>query len=113
LKGKIIVMEFWIKNCGYCIAAFNSLKELQTKYGDEIEILSINAYDKNEDIAFFYTRENPVYKMLYNGNSVAKKLGINSYPTVLIIDTHGPVLYSSTGFNKEKIEAIITQTMLH
>ena len=100
-------MEFWIKNCGYCMQAFPEIRELQKKYGDKIEILSINAYDKKEEIDFFYKREKPAYKMLYSGEKLAESLGIYSYPTTLILDGSGKVIYSSAGFDKVAIEQII------
>lgn len=107
VSGKIIIMEFWIKNCGYCMQAFPEIRELQKKYGDKIEILSINAYDKKEEIDFFYKREKPAYKMLYSGEKLAESLGIYSYPTTLILDGSGKVIYSSAGFDKVAIEQII------
>lgn len=108
-KGKMVMMEFWIKNCGYCMQAFPEIKELQAKYGAQIEILSINAYEKKEEIDFFYKREKPTYKMLYNGEKLAESLGIYAYPSTIIIDGSGKVIYSSGGFNKESIEKIIKE----
>ncbi|RYG09533.1 MAG: TlpA family protein disulfide reductase [Chitinophagaceae bacterium] len=110
-KGKLVMMEFWIKNCGYCMEAFPHLKELQAKYGKQIEILSINAYEKKNEIDFFYKREKPVYKMLYNGEKLAESLGIYAYPATLIVDETGKVIYSSSGFDKEAVEKIIKENL--
>ena len=104
-------MEFWIKNCGYCMQAFPEIRELQKKYGDKIEILSINAYDKKEEIDFFYKREKPAYKMLYNGEKLAESLGIYAYPATLIIDGSGKVIYASSGFDKAAVEKIIKENI--
>ncbi|RYG54656.1 MAG: TlpA family protein disulfide reductase [Chitinophagaceae bacterium] len=106
-KGKKILMEFWIKNCGYCMAAFPHMKDLQQKYGNGVEIVSLNAYETPEEIDFFYKREKPAYKMLYNAEKLANQLGIYSYPSVLIVNEAGKVIYSKSGFNKEEIEAVL------
>lgn len=106
-KGKITLLEFWIKNCGYCMSAFPEIKALQEKYGEKIAVLSINAYEEKEDIAFFYDREKPAYKMLYDGEGFAESLGIYGYPAAILIDQTGKVAYTSSGFNKEKVEEAI------
>ncbi|MFC7523225.1 TlpA family protein disulfide reductase [Parapedobacter sp. GCM10030251] len=110
-KGKMILVEFWIKNCGYCLAAFPELKALQEKYGKQIEILSINAYEAKDDVTFFYNRESPAYRMLYDGQALADKIGIYGYPTIILVDRAGKVAYVSLGFNTEKIEAAIKKAL--
>lgn len=107
LNGKIVLMEFWIKNCGYCMLAFPEIKELQEKYGKKIEIVSVNAYDKKAEIDFFYNREKPKYQMLYNGEKLANSLGIYAYPASIILDKSGKVIYTSSGFDKEGIEKFL------
>ncbi len=108
VKGKLILLDFWIKNCGPCMESFPVLKQLQAKYGsDRFQLISINAYDKKQEIDFFYKREKPNYKMLYNGSAFAKSLGIYAYPTVILMDSFGKVIYLDSGFDHEKIEALI------
>jgi len=108
IKGKLILLDFWIKNCGPCMESFPVLKQLQAKYGsNKFELISINAYDKKQEVDFFYKREKPNYKMLYNGSAFAKSLGIYAYPTVILIDAMGKVLYSSNGFDHAMIETLI------
>lgn len=107
LKGKKVMMEFWIKNCGYCMMAFPEMKTLQAKFGKELEVLSVNAYDDKKEIDFFYKREKPAYKMLYNGEKLANDLGIYAYPAVVILDEAGKVVYSHLGFNRQEIETVL------
>jgi thiol-disulfide isomerase/thioredoxin len=95
LKGKLVLFDFWIKNCGPCIESFPVLQQLQKKYGgDKFQLVSINAYDKKGDIGFIYKREKPLYKMLYNGATMAKELGVSYYPTVILVDKTGKVIYA-------------------
>ena len=111
LNGKVVLIEFWIKNCSYCMLAFPEIKELQEKYGKKLEIISINAYEKKEEIDFFYKREKPAYQMLYNGEKFANGLGIYAYPASIILDKNGKVIYTSQGFNKEKIEQLLNEIL--
>lgn len=111
LKGKIVLMEFWIKNCGYCMEAFPKMKELQKKYGKQIEILSVNAYEKKEEIDFFYQREKPAYTMLYNGEKLANSLGIYAYPTVVLLDRTGKIISVMEGVDQEQVEKAIKKAL--
>ena len=111
-EGKIVVMDFWIKNCGPCMESFPKLKALQNKYGKEkFQLLSINSYDDKKDVEFFFTREKPDYLMLYEGQKLAQKLGINSYPTVVIIDQYGKVIQLLSGFDFNAIDKVIAANL--
>src|SRR6218665_105242 len=103
LKGKKTVIEFWIKNCGYCMLAFPEVKELEEKFGTAVNIVSINAYEEKEEVEFFYKREKPSYKMLYGGEKLANQLGIYAYPAVVVLDENGMVVLAKGGFNKEDV----------
>lgn len=107
LKGKLVLVDFWIKNCGHCMESFPELQRLQKTYGgNRFQLVSINAWDKKEQIGFFYKREKPMYKMLYNGEALAKAWGVDGYPIVVLIDKTGRVIYSG-GFDYGKVEELI------
>jgi len=107
LKGKLVLLDFWIKNCGPCMESFPVLQRLQKMYGgDKFQLVSINAYDKKEDIAFFYKRESPLYKMLYTGADLAKGWGVGYYPTAILIDKTGKIIYAG-GFDHTVVENLI------
>ncbi|MEE1947126.1 TlpA disulfide reductase family protein [Pedobacter sp. KR3-3] len=111
LKGKIVLMEFWNKNCRYCMLAFPKMKELQKKYGKQIAMLSINAYEKKEEVGFFYKREQPAYTMLYEGEKLANSLGIYAYPVVILTDKHGKIAYVGEGFDEKQVEKEILKLL--
>ena len=108
LNDKPVLLDFWIKNCGYCMESFVHLKDFQRRYGNKIHIVSINAFDPVHDVAFFYNREKPLYRMLYQGQALAKKLGIEDrgYPTVIILAKGGNVVYSGN-FDINVIEKVL------
>lgn len=108
---KILIMDFWIKNCGYCMESFAHLKTLQEEFGkEEVQIITVNAGDPVKEIAFFYKREKPAYKMLYNGLSLANSLGVQGFPTVIITDKTGKIIYAGN-FNQQKIESIVKDNL--
>jgi thiol-disulfide isomerase/thioredoxin len=112
LRGRLLVLDFWIKNCGPCMESWPHLQALQKKYGDApFQLLAINAEDSRKDVAFFFTREHPAYQMLYNGKALAGQLGVPAYPTLIIVDSTGKILYSGVGFDQDKIEGIIRRNL--
>ena len=44
--------------------------------------------------------------MLYRGAEIAKELGVGFYPTAILIDKNGKVVYAG-GFNHQVIENLI------
>ncbi len=108
-KGKLVMLDFWIKSCGPCIASFPKLNELQKEFGtDKFQLLSINAEDNEDDIKFFYEKHKPGYKMVFGAEQLAANYGVPSYPTVIIVDKTGKVIYTSKdGFNREEIDKVI------
>ncbi|CAM3884626.1 peroxiredoxin [Mucilaginibacter galii] len=55
-RGKLVLLEFWIKNCSYCIGAVHKLNAMQQQYpNNKFKILAINMEDYKEMIAVFKT----------------------------------------------------------
>ncbi len=107
LKGKVILLDFWLKNCGPCIQSVPHLNELQEKYKDrEFKIVSINAADSKEDIHWFCARYNTKYTVLINGKEITEKYGVTGFPTFIIIDKEGKVIYVNEGYDKSAQSAI-------
>ncbi len=113
LKGQVILLDFWIKNCGPCIQSVPHLNQLKEKFKDRpVKIISINAYDSKADIAWFCNKHNIQYTVLSNGQAVAKEYGAADFPTLVIIDKSGKVVYTHTGFDgstPSTIEEICTR----
>jgi thiol-disulfide isomerase/thioredoxin len=104
LSGKPVLIEFWIKNCGYCMLAFDKMSALSNKYpASKLGIVSINTEDPKEAVAFFKNKHQVKYPMLYDGGGIADLYGVTYYPTVLLLDATGRVAYSGS-FDEKIIE---------
>ncbi len=111
LKGKVVLLDFWFKNCGPCIESVPHLNAINDKFKNKkFEVLSINTWDSQKDIAWFCNKHRVTYKVLMNGNDVAEKYGVNLFPTIILIDKEGEVLYSG-GFDQSKIEKVIENAL--
>jgi thiol-disulfide isomerase/thioredoxin len=106
-KGKLVLLNFWITHCGYCIASVPEMNALQQRYkGKNVKIFAINPYDPETVIRKFQDRMKVQYEVLTNGEEVRLKYGVEGFPTVVLLDKDGTVLYAGA-FEKEKIQAMI------
>lgn len=111
LKGKVILLDFWFKNCGPCIESVPHLNAINKKYRNKnFEILGINTWDTQKDIGGFCNKYGVTYKILMNGKDLAENYGVNLFPTVILIDKVGKVLYSG-GFDQSKLEKLIEMAL--
>ena len=111
-KGKVVLLDFWIKNCGPCIKSIPDLNALQEKFKNtKFEIIGINCYDTKEDIIWFCNKHKPNYKNVMQGKLIAEKYGVNGFPTVILINKEGKIIFSGSVLEKSKIEEIIEKAL--
>lgn len=103
-QNKITIIDFWGTWCGPCIKAIPNLVKINQKYRGKINILSIaNENDLNFiKFADFISK----YKMDWlhirliesqKENSIITEMGINSYPTIYVVDKEGKILFKEVG----------------
>ena len=112
-KGKLVLLAFWIKNCGHCIEAvpaLNSLNDLYNKSG--LKVFAINTEDSKAAIATFVTKHAVNYTVVFgNDPSVNKNFGVATFPQVVLINTDGVVIYSGN-FDVEKLKHLIADNVI-
>ena len=98
LKGKVVLLEFWIAHCGFCISAVPKLNAFNQNYRDKgVEVISINMYDPTPTIETFKKKHKPEYTILTGGDSIATLYGVDAYPAFVLIDRSGAVVYYYIG----------------
>lgn len=112
LKGNVVLLEFWIKNCGYCIAAVPKLNALLEKYnGKKLQVIGINAQDNKNDINNFYKRTQPKFKIVYDDDGkVTTSYGVDAFPTVVLLDKKGDILYAGS-FDQEQLDNLMKSAL--
>ena len=107
-KGKLVLLEFWIAQCGFCIAAVPKLNETARKFKEKgLEIVSVNMYDPAATIELFKKKNKPEFMIVTGGESIAAPYGVEAYPALVLIDRSGKVVYSSSGLFEKELEAAI------
>jgi thiol-disulfide isomerase/thioredoxin len=111
-KGKVVLLEFWIAHCGFCIAAVPKLNEIvKTFKGPEFAMMSINIHDPAATISGFKDRHKPEYAILVEGESTGDAYGVGSYPAIVLIGKDGKIAYSSLGLFEKDLEAAIKSSL--
>lgn len=110
-KENIVLLEFWIKNCGYCISAVPKLNSLITKFEKrKFKVVGINSEDNNKNIELFYKRNIPIFKTVFGDSKINEAYGIDAFPTVVLIDKKGIVLYSGN-LDIKKLQTLIENNL--
>jgi peroxiredoxin len=115
LKGNVVLLYFWIKNCGVCIESVPFINGLHKKLKNKnFKIAGVNAYDAKEDVGLFYAKYGIRFPVLLNGKSVAESYGVNGFPTVFVMDKEGKIIYAIAGLDgsaKAEIEKVIDKAL--
>lgn len=114
LQGKIIVLDFWHTRCAVCFQQFPKFQRLYDAYKDNhhVIILAVNHPLKSDTT-------NQAFEMLLQQNysfptiiaknrEIAPNLGVHYYPTYLIFDPDGNLVYRGNleGIQK-RIDALL------
>lgn len=93
IKGKFVIINCWYISCVPCVKEIPELNELVKKYKkrEDILFLAVGFDGKNEMIDFNKQRKFN-YNLIYNGESYLRYIvGIESYPTHVVIQPDGTI----------------------
>jgi thiol-disulfide isomerase/thioredoxin len=101
LNGKVVVMDFWYRGCGWCMFAMPQIKQLAADYKDKgVVVLGMNTDRKEEDAKFVVKTLGLEYPQV-KAEGLSKLLDIHSFPTLIIIDQEGVVRHIHTGYSPD------------
>jgi thiol-disulfide isomerase/thioredoxin len=109
-RGGLLLLDFWATTCTHCVMAIHRLADLQRVYGPYgLKVVGI-AYETGkiqEQQAKVLKARNHYsinYKTLLSGGGfeyceVAKQFQIKQFPTLVLIDASGKILWKSEGLD--------------
>ncbi|MEM6804888.1 MAG: TlpA disulfide reductase family protein [Bacteroidota bacterium] len=96
LKGKPIILDFWATWCGPCLEEVPDLKEFIRDQGEHFHFISISSDAVEggaspEKVKACMEKHGIDYQVLYDDpeNSLTKKLKINGWPSIFLINEEG------------------------
>ena len=111
LEGKYWLIDFWGSWCAPCRESHPELKALYEKYkGENFDILGVAFESGSLDNQLKQWGKAidedgiPWHHVLNNKeNELVKKFGVTSFPTKLLVDPSGKIIYRSTGGHGEDL----------
>lgn len=106
LKGKVVVMDFWYRGCGWCMYAMPQVKQLAADYKDKpVVILGMNTDQKEED-AHFVVKELGLTYPQVKATGIPDKFGVQGFPTLIIVDPTGTIRAFDVGYSPDLREKV-------
>ena len=98
-RGKVVVLDFWYRGCGWCIKAMPQMNALADQFaGRPVAVLGMNT-DSNEDDAKFVIDAMGLKYGTLRAKGVPEKYGVQGFPTLIIIDGEGKVRDVHVGYS--------------
>jgi thiol-disulfide isomerase/thioredoxin len=108
-KGKVVLVDCWGTWCGPCVASLPKLKELYKEFHDQgLEIIGVAADEKEELEQFLAKQPLPWDHIIDAEGTLAASLGVEAYPTLLLVDRDGKNVKNFVGDSAELKQAIRT-----
>lgn len=116
-QGKVVVLDFWYRGCGWCIRAMPQMNQLVADFeGRPVAILGINNDRDVNDARFVADKLALAYPTLL-GSEVPEQYGVQAFPTLLILDQRGYVRDVHVGWSANlraevtaKVEKLLAET---
>lgn len=104
-KGKVLVINFWATWCGPCHALEPIYEKLAARYAGNAGIVFLSANcDEDESLVKPYLAERKPRSNEVFSDGLDESFAVDSFPTVLIVDHGGKVVFRANGFDPETIE---------
>jgi len=103
IKGKVLVMNFWTTWCGPCREWEPHFEKVAVNFAgreQDVVFLEVNCDEDETLVAAYLAEEKPKSSVLF-ADSLDLLLGVNSFPTTLILDRAGKIAYRAEGFDPE------------
>ena len=79
---------------------------------DDVVILAMNRGDEKQVVADYWAEEGFTFEAVYEdeGGATADAMGVQAFPTNIVVGKDGRVLYATVGFDEQK-EAYIRKLL--
>jgi len=97
-----VVFSFWATYCQYCPMEMTHLQKYAARYKGKIQFYTVNSHDDAAMIQRYQSAHGFLLPTLFDStHDVAAKYGVDSLPSLFIVDKSGRVRYVQSGFDPE------------
>ncbi len=102
-QGKVVVLDFWATYCPPCIEEIPHLKQLQSKYGEDLKVvgLHVGGDEDKPKVPAFVEKLQVDYTLGYPEDDLTRALlgNDNSIPQTAVFDRDGKLVTKLVGFD--------------
>jgi thiol-disulfide isomerase/thioredoxin len=107
--GKVVLLDFWYRGCGWCIRCMPQLKEVADHYrGKPVALLGMNTDQNLEDAKFVVEKFGLNYPQL-KAEGLPEKFKVHGFPTLILIDQQGKIRQIHSGWSPTLRDDLIKQ----
>jgi thiol-disulfide isomerase/thioredoxin len=111
MRGRVVLLDFWATWCAPCRVVIPKLSALQGRYGAQgLSVLGVST-EEAEDVAMYAQRAAMPYAVGVDKHAeTTRAYGVNSLPTLVIIDRRGVVRDVAIGYDSSedsRLEALV------
>ncbi len=101
LRGTVVLVDFWGTWCPPCLAAIPELRRLHRKMADQPFVLLSISTDRDERVLRKYIAEHEMnwLHVWDSRRDLVEAFGVTSYPTYVLVDPDGVVVFKDTGWS--------------
>ena len=108
-KGKVLVVSFWTSWCGPCRAQEPQFEHVAASFHGERDISFLMANcDEDETLVAPYLEEMKPRTQVVFADGLDRLYAVHSFPTVVVVDRGGKIVYRSEGFGEDDFERDLT-----
>jgi peroxiredoxin len=105
-RGKVVVLDFWYRGCGWCMQAMPQVKRVATQYrGQPVAVFGMSNDKDINDAKFVAGRMQLDYPVLHS-EELPGQYGVQGFPTLIIIDQQGNVADVHVGYSSRLYEDV-------
>jgi len=98
-RGKVVVMDFWYRGCGWCMYAMPQVKQISEDFaGKPVAVLGMNTDSEEKDARFVIDAMGLKYRTI-KATGVPEKFGVHGFPTLIVVDQQGIVRGFHVGYS--------------
>jgi thiol-disulfide isomerase/thioredoxin len=106
-RGKVVILDFWYRGCGWCIRAMPQMKEVAAHFeGQPVVVFGMNT-DRDEKDALFVVEKMGLQYANLKATGLPEKYKVNGFPTLIILDQEGMIRDIHVGYSPTLREEVV------
>ena len=112
-KGKVLVMNFWTTWCGPCREWEPHFEKVAGRFAGrekDVVFLEVNCDEDETLVGPYLAEEKPKSSVLF-ADGLDRLLGVDSFPTTVVLDRTGKIAYRAVGFDPESSDQTLVEAI--